>query len=48
MLDFEVAPVPAVWETDPVPLVVVTILAGITILITFFLVRKELKNEKSK
>ena len=43
MFDFEVVEVPPVWQVDPVPLIVVTFSVVLMIIVTFFLVRKELK-----
>lgn len=46
MFDFEVTFLPRVWETNMTSLILVSTL--VIMIITVFLVRKELKNEKKK
>ena len=48
MFDFQVSEVPAVWRSDPGPLIIVSGIVLATIIITIILVRKEIKNEKKK
>ena len=48
MFDFEVTFLPRVWETNMTSLILVSTLVIVIIIITVFLVRKELKNGKKK
>ena len=48
MFNSKIIEVPPVWEMDPVLLIIVVASVFLMILTTFFLVRKELENEKNK
>lgn len=48
MPDFQVTPVPPAWEANPIPMIATITMTITIILITIILVRKELKNEKTK